>query len=152
MLERLLNVPQEEGTDADGQVATRMQKIQEALNLQRERNVEMEADIDLRIRAEKLRLIEEMRRAQGDEDSYDGEDGEGEESEESEGHGTSEGAHGKETEPKVYEIVEGEEENAHDVINIQVPQGGANQTKITAGHSSISDAADAMGTLMSNRT
>lgn len=60
---------------------SRLQQIHEALNMQKLRNEEMEGDIDLRIRAEKLRLLQQMKEVE-EEDSYDGEDDENEESEE----------------------------------------------------------------------
>ena len=63
MLERLLKVPDQsvinEGHATPGdQVQSRLTKIHEALQAQREKNAEMEDDIDLRIRAEKIRLLQ----------------------------------------------------------------------------------------------
>ena len=121
-----------------------MQQIQEALQLNKKRNEEIEGDIDLRIRAEKLRLLQEQKAAQeSDKDSYDGEEGdENEESDE------------EEEEPKIYEINDSEDtENVHDLINIQI--GGQvatnKQQNISAVQSSIDDSTEMMGTLMSNR-
>lgn len=80
-----------------------------------------------------------------EEESYDGE--EGSESEESE-----EEPEIEKQEPKVYEIQEDNTENVHDLINIQINQQHQDGSKITAVQSSLSDATEAMGTLMSNRT
>ena len=82
-----------------------MQQIHEALELQRQRNDDKEGEIDLRIRAEKMRLLKQQRLEQGinsdeEDDSYDGEDCEDGESEEEEA----------KVEPKVYEINDKEDE------------------------------------------
>jgi hypothetical protein len=82
-----------------------LQQIHEALELQRQRNNDMEGEIDLRIRAEKMRLLKQHRLEQGinsdeEDGSYDGEDCEDGESEEEEA----------KVEPKVYEINDKEDE------------------------------------------
>lgn len=66
MLERLLNVPDTKtgfsgGINAGDQVQSRLQQIHEALEQQKQRNESMEGDIDLRIRAEKMRLFQQQR-------------------------------------------------------------------------------------------
>lgn len=50
----------------------------------------------------------------------------------------------------MYEVTE-ETENVHDLINITIGKNNG-EHKITAVHSTISDANENMGTLMSNRT
>ena len=90
-----------------------------------------------------------MKEVEESDGSYDGEDCNEDESEEEQ----------QKPEPKIYEVSQAkggddDEENIHDLINIEIgkEKDSDKQQKITAVHSSISETNEVMGALKNNRT